>query len=278
MVEALKRAESVAAADRICPVVSERHRCWWEPALSHLPRANVIVQPDNRGTAIGILLPLLYVLHRDPEARVVLLPSDHHIREEHILAAAMQASARELVERRDHILLIGIAPDEADPELGYIVPGIGDRTTSMVDRFVEKPNRLSARSLVDGGALWNTFIVAASGAALLRLFVNRMPLVVALLEAAVAQSPDPIDPSQAMFDAYTKLPIVDFSREVLQGAEPMLRVMEAARCGWSDLGTPRRLAQTLKRLPPTCHSSDYSLDALAGILNLAAQAARLRTA
>src|SRR5271170_1902386 len=118
-----------------------------------MPIANIVVQPGNCGTANGILLPLLYILARDPEARVVLLPSDHHVRDEQTLAVALQKAVLELRTRGNQIVLIGIPPEEADPELGYIVPGRSEGAVSTVDRFVEKPNAPQARRLVQAGAL-----------------------------------------------------------------------------------------------------------------------------
>jgi hypothetical protein len=89
LLETLERAESVAARDRICVVVASRHRRWWGSMLSRIPSANVIVQPMNRGTANGILLPLLHIEARDPDARIVILPSDHYVRDELILVTAL---------------------------------------------------------------------------------------------------------------------------------------------------------------------------------------------
>jgi mannose-1-phosphate guanylyltransferase len=273
--EALKRAESVASPERILAVVSQQHRRWWGPGLSALPKANIIVQPRNCGTANGILLPLLYILTRDPEARVVVLPSDHHVRDERVLAASLQSAAQELSMRRDDILLLGILPEEVDPELGYIVPGGLDGAVSMVDRFVEKPDRSVARTLIDAGALWNAFIVASRARALLQLFVQRFPQVVIDMQRVVAQNQFTPGLSAAALDLYRDLPDIDFSRQVLQGAEPMLRVLRVPRCGWSDLGTPTRLAKTLQTLPPRRECSDDPPGAQSGYLNLAAQHAQL---
>src|SRR5512147_1706981 len=86
--DAVRRAESIAPAERICTIVAKQHSRWWEDVLKLLPERNVIVQPDNRGTGVGILLPLLRIMMRDPDARVVLLPSDHHVRDEAVLALA----------------------------------------------------------------------------------------------------------------------------------------------------------------------------------------------
>jgi mannose-1-phosphate guanylyltransferase len=248
--EALERARSVASPEHILTVVSQAHRCWWEPALSAMAQIGIVVQPRNCGTANGILLPLLYILERDPDARVVLLPSDHHVRDERVLALALQEAARELDTRADDILLIGIHPEEADPELGYILPGPADGAVCTVDQFIEKPSVARARALVAAGALWNAFIVAARAQALLRPYLRQFPRIVSDMRRVVAKSSLTLDPSIAAVNLYQKLPSIDFSRQILQGTEPVLRVLRVARCGWSDLGTPKRLAATLQRLPP----------------------------
>ena len=235
-----------------------------------MPIANIVVQPRNCGTANGILLPLLYILARDPEARVVLLPSDHHVRDEPTLAAALQRAALELRTRGHQILLIGILPEEADPDLGYIVPGRSEGAVSTVDRFVEKPDAALALALVQAGALWNAFILAASGRALLQMFVRRFPRIVARMQAIVAMNPFTADLSWAAMDFYRDLPNLDFSRQILPGAESFLRVLQVRRCGWSDLGTPKRLAETLRDISLYGDNADEDTSAL----NLAVQHAR----
>jgi mannose-1-phosphate guanylyltransferase len=88
--EALQRAETVASPANICIVVADHHKRWWDAEFAAESEYNVIVQPSNKGTANGILLPLLHIMARDPEARIVLLPSDHHVRNEQVLAAALR--------------------------------------------------------------------------------------------------------------------------------------------------------------------------------------------
>src|SRR5437762_5691423 len=87
--EALQRAAAVARIERISTVVAEQHADWWCRSLAGLPPANVFVQPQNRGTALGILLALLHIFERDPHARVVILPADHHVGVEPVLARAL---------------------------------------------------------------------------------------------------------------------------------------------------------------------------------------------
>jgi mannose-1-phosphate guanylyltransferase len=204
-----------------------------------VPTANIIVQPRNCGTANGILLPLLHILDRDPEARILILPSDHHVRDERVLAAALQCAMQELSTRADQVLLMGILPEEADPDLGYIVPGSRD------------------------------------GAALLQMFIQRFPYVVNGTRQVVMQNQFTPGLSAAALDLYRDLPDIDFSRQILQGAEPMLRVMQVPRCGWSDLGTPKRLAETLRTLPRSSDLPTETSNRLDAFLHLALQQARM---
>jgi mannose-1-phosphate guanylyltransferase len=106
---------------------------------------------------------------------------------------------------------------------------------------------------------------------------ERGPHVVIRMQAVLAHNQFTPGLSAAATDLYRDLPEVDFSRHILQGADSMLRVLQVPRCGWSDLGTPKRLAQTLRALPPASNLPDDSLNPLAGFLNLAMQYARLQS-
>lgn len=248
--EALARARAVAEPAHVYVVVTERHRRWWRPALAGMISANIIVQPDNRGTANGVLLALLHVSGRDPNARIVLLPSDHHVNDEAVLAASLQHGIRELDRGCEQVVLLGISPDDADPDLGYIIPGCARAgALATVSGFVEKPDAGRARDLIKAGALWNAFIVEAHAARLLQIFSKKFPQTVANMKKAVAQDIETPHQPDATAVVYQTLLNVDFSRDLLMGEESALCVLPVARCGWSDLGTPRRLAQTLQGLP-----------------------------
>ena len=274
--EALHRAESIAPRTRIATIVAQQHRRWWDGPLWTLPTRNVVVQPRNRGTAIGILLPLLHLERRDPDARIALLPSDHFVRDEETLTRSLRAAMQQLATRRDGVLLLGIQPDEADPELGYILPGRADAHGALaVERFVEKPDVTTARALIEHGAAWNSFIIAARLSALIALFEQRFPEIVRLMRGAVAR-----DVASGGEDAvtmlYEQLTDIDFSRHVLQGQEQALRLLPVPACGWSDLGTPRRVAEALQRVAhgrPTARAPGVE-----AILNLASQHARVQLA
>jgi mannose-1-phosphate guanylyltransferase len=247
--EALKRAAAVAPLQRVCAVVAAQHRQWWTGMLSYLPDNNVVVQPLNRGTAHGILLPLLRIAERDPEATVVLLPADHYLENEEVMVASLREAAELANANREFIYLLGIEPDEPDTELGYILPATRSREkASGVLRFIEKPTEARARSLVDQGALWNAFIMAGSVRALLKLFDPTFATTMAAMRGFEGALID---------NVYQQLPSVDFSRDVLQGNEAVLRVLPVAHCGWTDLGTPKRIGLTLARLQDEAPGSPH---------------------
>lgn len=254
------RAETLVHEDRVCTVVASQHERWWREALASRHAASVIVQPKNRGTAIGIMLPLLHILKRDPDARVILLPSDHHVREERVLSQALARAAARLDAAQDKILLLGIEPDEVDSELGYIVPQEKmDTGIFTVESFVEKPALPVARKLLSDGALWNTFIVTATAQTLLTLFAQRYPQVLTEMHDIICGGHDEETSQIALENFYESVPNVDFSRDVLQVAADMLELVAVPPCGWSDLGTPKRVKEVLSKWPyhsrPTLSSS-----------------------
>lgn len=279
--DAMQRGRTIVPRERLCVIVAADHQRYWQSTLWALPSANVIVQPRNCGTANGILLAVLSILERDPLARIVFLPADHYVRDENALAGTLRDAATRLTRNPEGLALVGIEPEEADPELGYIVPGmaLADGTRS-VDRFVEKPEAALARQLLANGALWNSFIFAACGPALIGMMRERMPRIVEEMTTALARDARTGARSSAMRELYDNLPSIDFSRTVLQGAETQLRVIAAPACGWSDLGTPQRVLETLRRLEEdrldrVAAAPRISFITAPAFINLAAQRARL---
>jgi mannose-1-phosphate guanylyltransferase len=274
---ALCRARAVTANRHICAIVAEQHRRWWEPELWSLPAANVIVQPENHGTANGILLPLMHILERDPEARLVVLPSDHYVRQEAILARALRLAVEQLRWRSNETVLLGLQPEQADPELGYILPGPDDgRGALEVLQFVEKPTAGQAHELIEHGGLWNAFIIASTAQALLALFRQCVPAIVRDMRAAVQCDLSMHTEGRAVAELYERLPNIDFSRDILQGQERRLRALPVAQCGWSDLGTPERVSEALRRVPQAETEPKWPVSA--GYLSLASQTERLHSA
>jgi len=143
--------------------------------------------------------------------------------------------------------LLGITPEEADVELGYIVPGAASQDdTFRVERFVEKPSLALAEQLLAQGAVWNSFIFAVTARSLVRLFSREHDAVIERLLYALRV--DGWRDGAALARAYERLSAVDFSSHVLAGAASDLRLVPAPACGWTDLGTPARVGRCVEAL------------------------------
>jgi mannose-1-phosphate guanylyltransferase len=195
-----------------------------------------------------MLLAVLAILERDPWARIVAMPSDHYVDDEPALAGSLLDAVTPTAQTRNNVALIGIKPEEADPDLGYIVPGrwFEDGTRS-VQRVVNSSGKALARELVARGALWDSSIVAARAVVLLSVLRARMPDLVDQMETALAQSDSPNVRVDALTKLYFRLPFVDFSHVIAKGAAPECRVITSRSCGWSDLGTARRVDAVMRR-------------------------------
>lgn len=268
--DALTRASLVASGERTAVVLSEHHRRWWQNLELRIPARNLFSQPGNRGTAQGILLPLLRILHRDPEATLLVLPSDHYVGNELVLAASLREAMSTVLREPEGILLLGMTAEEADPELGYIVTD-GSSDVSAVCEFVEKPDADAARALISRGGMWNSFIFAANGQDLLARFERACPDVVDEMRHIVATVPVSVQMS-CLAELYARSPSIDFSRDILQRSADSLRVLRVPACGWSDLGTPHRVIETVERMKSQSRSHASVHPDPSAFLNLAGRA------
>ncbi len=241
----LDRAFRITPPERVLAVVQEAHRAWWEPALVALPAANVIAQPANRGTAIALLQALVEIHTRDREPRLVVMPSDADVDEEDVLLDAIGQAQWTVRAHPDDVVLLGVEPSHIDPEYGLIVPALGRAGAGQrVRSFVEKPPLSVASRLTRQGALWNSFILACNGWALYELFAEALPDITDTYLRGLARSGG--DPA-ARARVVEELPSREFGRDVLEVTTHRLRMVPVPRCGWTDLGTPARLASWLER-------------------------------
>jgi mannose-1-phosphate guanylyltransferase len=183
------------------------------------------------------------------------VPSDHYVEREDVLARVLdRALAAVGADRAASIGFLGIEPESADPELGYIVRGepLGDGSCAVA-RFVEKPPRAAAAKLLRRRALWNSFILVARAAALVELIALRRPVEVTAFRDLWQQGASNARLPGGLERLYDELPEVDFSRGVVEGTTAALHVVPVPACGWSDLGTPQRVAECLARLGGRTH-------------------------
>jgi mannose-1-phosphate guanylyltransferase len=250
----LRRARQLVPSRRICAVVDPDHEHYWRPMLTALPDRNVILQPCNRGTMNALLLGVLGILERDPEARVVAWQADHHVLDEETLVNSVRSAAAALRRDRagllgDRVLLLGMVSDDMDDALSYIMPGAPlSHGIREVTRFAEKPTVLFARDLTGRGALCNSLILAAKGTSFVECIRERYAGIVEGLVARVAIDISREGAPGHLHKFYQTLPVLNVSQVVGQGSETAFCVFAVPACGWTDLGTPRRVSNALHRL------------------------------
>ena len=250
--------QTMARAARLSPrertlVVSQQHHAGWLAAdLGAHREPKLLLQPENRDTAAGVLLPVYWIAARDPDATVVVYPSDHFVLEE----AAFVAHVAEVVTfvdgQRDGIVLLGARATEPDTEYGWIEPGDAVGATasgsiSRVARFREKPTPQAAAVCLAGEWLWNTFVMVAKASTLVSVANVLLP---GLHHRLTAVTPffGTRREAWALKKAYASLPRRNFSETVLQAGLPFLSVSALPPLTWSDLGTPQRLLKLIRAL------------------------------
>lgn len=242
----LKRSAAVAPPERTVAVVAKQHEPWWSSQLAGLPRENVVVQPRNRGTGAGILFPVVEILRRDPDARLAVMPTDHHVEHEPRLQAAIAAAFEAVEDDLRKVVLVGIEPRQWETGYGWIVPSGPSGRIQRVDTFVEKPDETRGKDLMQAGALMNSFIFVGTAAAIYRMVDDTVPEVARRLgiwQQAVQRT------AARLESLYEAMPSCDFSREVLEQSCATLAVVRAHDCEWTDLGTPDRVQRYQARQP-----------------------------
>lgn len=247
----VERALRWSAPERLVVVVAAEREALARRQLAGFGPVDVVAQPSNRGTGPGILLPLSRVMAREPEARVVVLPSDHYVRDE----ARFERSIRLAnVASSDQVALLGAVPDHAETQYGWIVTGrtLAAQRGSAINHFCEKPPAALAERLFRQGALWNTFIMTGAARHFWALGAQHLPAALSLFERYRGAVDGPRE-ADVLSEIYQYMPVSDFSRDLLEKASG-LRAVPLDECGWSDWGTPERVLESLRLR----HHDDYA--------------------
>ena len=254
---ALGRAERLIPAERVFTIINRSHLEF--PAvqrqISGRRPDTVIIQPENKETGPGILLSLMHITRRYPNAIVALLPSDHFVLEEEPLMSHIRRAYLLVKRNPSQIMMLGIKPDHEEPEYGYILPGTkvahnGKTDIHEIAGFVEKPALNEARRLIGKGALWSTMMMVFAAGTLWRQVRKIAPQLCNSFQTiynAIGTS----DEESIAQRTYDGLQPVNFSKELL---EPIarerladLRVLPVQDVTWSDWGSEVRVMEVLRK-------------------------------
>ncbi len=240
-----RRVAALAPSERVLVVVVRAHERFYAPLLADVPSRCVVIQPENRGTAPAILYGLLRLTAMTPVAPVALFPSDHYVSDDAAFIAHVEGAAEAVRARPDLVVLLGITPDTAEVEYGWIelgdpITGLGLWTLYRVLDFWEKPSPVLAEALRARGCLWNSFVIVAYPSTLIALCRRALP---SLVDEFLRIRPALTAPceSASIRQLYAYLPSLDFSQSVLATRPPSLAVLPVTGVTWCDLGEPRRV-------------------------------------
>lgn len=233
-------------------VVTEKHQRFYRPLAVTLPQDLLVVQPESKGTAPAILYALRRVAAKSPKAIVALFPSDHYFADDEAFMSHVDVAYDAVQARPETVTLLGITPEGPETEYGWIeaqasilsgVPG----SITRVSRFWEKPSAAVARSLMEKGCLWNSFVMVGCVDSLLKMTQRALTELYDSF-ADVVHTFGTVAEQGAVRGLYSRIPEANFSHQVLALRPEDLAVMRVGDVGWSDLGEPARVLSTLARL------------------------------
>ena len=245
-----RRAALVIPPGRVLVSLTRDHERFWSPLLGGMPAHCALVQPEGRGTTAAILHGLLRIAATAPMASVAVFPADHWVSDDRALMAHVLAAFSAVRVRPELVVLLGVAPEDAETDYGWIEPGgpvRGGTRLYRVQRFWEKPTPALAEDLFERGCLWNSFILVARVPALAALVRSAAPDLASAF-AAVQPAIGTGEEAPALEALYATLPSVGFSDRVLATRPANLAVLPVQGLAWSDWGQPARVLATLGRL------------------------------
>lgn len=250
--ETRRRVALLVPADHIVAVVVRAHQRYYAPLLADVPSHCVAIQPANRGTASAILYGLLRLNAMAPSAPVAIFPSDHWVSDDAAFIAQVADAIQIVVAQPDTVILMGVHPDTEDADYGWIQPGPAirgpwARKLYRVRAFWEKPSPTLAQALEATGCVWNSFVIVADPSALFALIQHAQPALFDAFSTIQSRLNTPRE-ERSLRKLYRRLPMTDFSRQVLATQSGNLAVLTLQDVQWSDLGAPRRVMATLARI------------------------------
>lgn len=193
----------------------------------------LILEPIGRNTAPAIAIAALHALRTGEDALLLVLPSDHEIRDEHAFQRAVGVGAA--AAQGDKLVTFGVVP--AGPETGYgyvkAQPGDGARA---VERFVEKPDLATAREYVASGEyFWNSGMFLFKASRYLDELRKFNPSMMSACEQALDQASIDQDFIRLSPAAFAACPSDSIDYAVMEKTQDAVVVPLDA--GWSDVGS-----------------------------------------
>ncbi len=243
-----ERLNKVVPAENILVVTNKNYGPLVHEQLPLLPEENILLEPARRNTAPCIAYASYKIRERNPEANIVVAPSDHLILKESKFLKVVESGLK-FVAKEKALLTIGIPPSRPETGYGYIqangsTKSASSRNLKKVKTFTEKPDLKLAKVFFESGEFfWNSGIFCWSVESILDSFCRYLPDIHTLFAEGVGKY-DTSEELEFIDYAYAECKNISIDYGVMEKADNVYVI--TSDFGWSDLGTWGSLHDQLK--------------------------------
>lgn len=229
------RVQRIVPKENILIVTNERYAPLVKKQLPDLTDPQILLEPARRNTAPCIAWATYHIASIDPEASVVVTPSDHLIMGEHEFEKSI-LHGFEFVEKNDALLTLGIKPTRPETGYGYIQIGQPVEPDILtVKTFTEKPDYDLAKVFVESGEFfWNSGIFLWSVRSIQEALRQYTPDLITIFDKGVGLFNTPAE-RDFIKDNFTSCMNISIDFAVMEKARNVY--VECVNFGWNDLGT-----------------------------------------
>lgn len=227
----------ICPPENILVVTNARYASLVKEQLPDLADAQILAEPSRRNTAPCVAYANHVIAARDPNALIIVAPSDHLVMKEEAFQETV-ALALKQASTTDSLVTLGIMPNRPDTGYGYIQFTDGDGVHARVKKvktFTEKPDHATAMRFVESGEfLWNAGIFIWSLASIRKAYREHLPEMEAQFTAG-AQAFGTAAEDAFITSIYDGCENVSIDYGIMERATNVYTVV--SEFGWSDLGT-----------------------------------------
>lgn len=213
--------------------------------LPDVTERQVVLEPAMRNTAPCILYAALKIEKENPDALMIVAPSDHWIEDEAAFAGNVE-QAFDFCSKNDVLMTLGIQPTYPNVGYGYIeYDKSSDDDIKSVNQFTEKPDYQSAKDFLDrGNYLWNAGIFMWTVKSVIKAFRASQPELYQLFEGGKAVYNTPME-DEFINENYDKAENISVDYAIMEKSSNVFVL--PARFDWNDLGTWGSLFDKLQK-------------------------------
>ncbi len=244
--QTFRRFERVCPTENIYIVTNEIYRELIKKQIPEIDDEQIVCEPTRRNTAPCIAYANYKILQINPNANIVVAPSDHIILKEDAFIEVI-TTALKATEKNDCLVTLGITPSRPDTGYGYIqfndqVNLTNDERIKKVKTFTEKPALEMAKSFLQSGDfLWNAGIFVWSLKSIMKAFEKYLPEIDSIFKDGMKYY-NTNNEENFIQNAYTICKNISIDYGIMEKADNVYVL--SSEFGWSDLGTWGSLYET----------------------------------